>query len=545
MASKIKSNQVFRYIKAFFKRLSTKFILLVALILAVSLAATHALLIYRQNQLFLEQLEEKAKVLGKFVALISPDAILSYDFVSLNHFAREISSQRDMVYGVITAPDMTPLTSYFDPRNSHIAGILPHLEEPNIKYIIAALKKQDDMIHMTFPIEYTNDLIGMVLMGVSTSRLRQENRDTIVRQVIGGILIMLFISVCIFWVFRHHVQYSINALMAGAQRIKAGNLNTPVEGFSHNEFGVLTQTFNDMMQQLNNSLSELHELNKHLEDKVEERTLELAQANHEINQLLGKLKQENTRMGAELDISRRIQQMVLPSEEELDNLTDMEIACFMEPADEVGGDYYDILPSEDGLTIGIGDVTGHGLESGVLMLMVQMAVRTLLTRNITDPKTFMDILNRAVFGNIQRMKIDKNLTLTVLSYQRKSGIVHAIGQHEEILVVRANAQVERIDTFPLGFMLGIVVDISDFLSNMQIQLAPGDGVVLYTDGITEAMNPARVQYGVERLSELVSCYWHEPAKEIRRKVIEDVYAHIEGGKLFDDVTLIILKRKSV
>ncbi|HBB31884.1 MAG TPA: serine/threonine protein phosphatase, partial [Cyanobacteria bacterium UBA9273] len=75
-----------------------------------------------------------------------------------------------------------------------------------------------------------------------------------------------------------------------------------------------------------------------------------------------------------------------------------EIAGFMEPASEVGGDYYDVLYHNGTVKIGIGDVTGHGLESGVLMLMVQTAVRTLLEVNETDSKKFLDVLNRTIYN---------------------------------------------------------------------------------------------------------------------------------------------------
>jgi serine phosphatase RsbU (regulator of sigma subunit) len=81
-------------------------------------------------------------------------------------------------------------------------------------------------------------------------------------------------------------------------------------------------------------------------------------------------------MSAELAVSRKLQQMLLPKEHELNQIPGLEIAGFMEPATEVGGDYYDVLNHNGNVKIGIGDVTGHGLESGVVMLMTQTATRT-------------------------------------------------------------------------------------------------------------------------------------------------------------------------
>jgi predicted ATPase/serine phosphatase RsbU (regulator of sigma subunit)/tRNA A-37 threonylcarbamoyl transferase component Bud32 len=282
-------------------------------------------------------------------------------------------------------------------------------------------------------------------------------------------------------------------------------------------------------------------LYQNLEDKVSERTAQLAQANAEITTLNEKLKAENLRMSAELEVTKQLQQMVLPKREELDSIEGLEIAGYMEPADEVGGDYYDVLQQDGKVKIGIGDVTGHGLESGVLMLMTQTAVRTLQQSHQTDPVQFLDILNRTIYGNVQRINPDKNLTLALLDYS--DGTLSISGQHEEIIVVRAGGLVERIDTTDLGFPIGLDEEITDFIASEQVQLNPGDVVVLYTDGITEAFDIARQQYGIERLCKVVSQNCEGTALEIRQAVIEDVRRHIGEQKVFDDITLVVLKQK--
>jgi serine phosphatase RsbU (regulator of sigma subunit) len=278
-----------------------------------------------------------------------------------------------------------------------------------------------------------------------------------------------------------------------------------------------------------------------LDDKVKERTAQLAQANQEISTLNERLKEENLRLSAELDVTRQLQQMILPKPSELEAIEGLEITGFMEPAEEVGGDYYDVLQQDGKVKIGIGDVTGHGLESGVLMLMTQTAVRTLLESNQTDPVKFLDILNRTIYHNIQRINPYKDLTLALLDYA--DGIITLSGQHEEMIVVRTGGNVERIDTRYLGFPIGIEEDIADFIATVQVQLHPGDVVVLYTDGITEAEDINREQYGLERLCEVVSRHWERSAQAIKEAVIEDVRSHIGEQKVFDDITLVVLKQK--
>lgn len=255
------------------------------------------------------------------------------------------------------------------------------------------------------------------------------------------------------------------------------------------------------------------------------------------------LQAENFRMAKELDMLRQMQRMILPNSDELEAIEDLDIAGYMEPADEVGGDYYDVLYTDGIVTIGIGDVTGHGLESGILMVMTQTAVRTLKEIRELDPVKFLDALNRTIYKNVLRMNSEKNLTLVILTYTK--GKISISGQHEETLVVRAGGKVERIDTMNLGFPIGLDEEISDFINHTVIQLNPGDGVVLYTDGIPEAYNIDKEQYGIERLCEVVSQNWDSSAEEIKQAVADDVKQFIGSQKVFDDITLVVIKQELV
>ncbi len=249
---------------------------------------------------------------------------------------------------------------------------------------------------------------------------------------------------------------------------------------------------------------------------------------------------ENLRMRAELEVTRRIQQMILPTKTELEQVIGLDVAGFMEPADEVGGDYYDVLQHNGRIMFGIGDVTGHGLESGMLMLMVQMAVRTLLSHNIYEPSTLLTVINHALYGNVNRMNSEKNLSLSLMDYHQ--GVLTISGQHEYIIVVR-NGKLEQIDTADLGFWIGLEPDIKDFVTQKQIVLNADDVVVLYTDGITEAENIDGELYELERLCEVISQNWQRSANEINQAIVEDVRQFIGEQTVFDDITLLVVKQK--
>ncbi|MCT7980085.1 SpoIIE family protein phosphatase [Laspinema olomoucense] len=313
--------------------------------------------------------------------------------------------------------------------------------------------------------------------------------------------------------------------------------NLTTDAFTSDRLEVLQVLASQAAISLENAL-----LYRTLEQKVEERTAELAQANEEITILNDRLKADNLRMAAELDVTRRLQQMILPKQAELNAVSGLDMAGFMEPAEEVGGDYYDVLQYQDRVKIGIGDVTGHGLESGMLMIMAQTAVRTLLEGNFTNPQHFLDVLNRTVYQNAQRMSCDKTMTLALLDYA--DGVLQISGQHEEVLVVRSHGEVERIDTLDLGFPIAMVEEMSEFISTARIELNPGDVVVLYTDGITEAWNLDEQEYGLERLIAVVQQNCHKSAHEIQEAVIADVKGYIGQQKVYDDITILVLKQKA-
>jgi serine phosphatase RsbU (regulator of sigma subunit) len=263
--------------------------------------------------------------------------------------------------------------------------------------------------------------------------------------------------------------------------------------------------------------------------------------NQEITVFKYGLKAENRRMISELDLTRKIQQMHLPKNREIKEILALDIAGFMEAAEEVGGDYYEVLQHKGRVKFGRDDVTGHGWDSGVLMIVVQTAFPTWLADNEPEQVKILSAINCVIYDNVERVKFDKNASLALLDYQQ--GMVKLSGQREEMIVVRCNGCVERFDTIDLGFQIGLDAEISEFFVETSVQLYSGDVVVLYTDGITEAENMDKLLYGLDRLIEVIEINWQRSAAEIRDAVIKDLRSHIGEQKVFDDITLLVLKQK--
>ncbi|MBE9184428.1 PP2C family protein-serine/threonine phosphatase [Microcoleus sp. LEGE 07076] len=417
-------------------------------------------------------------------------------------------------------------------NNPH-GNLRPKLSEPlrNFNSAVEQLTGQlDKLIYPTAVVEYPAYLDGSDRVLTSSFQLWDKSVDQLdflvqkriysfvakKRVIAIFVSIILAIVIYLFVSFYTAVMQTVFVLDEASKKMASGNFNHKISLDNRDELGQVVGSFNKIADAL------IH-------------------ANQEITVLNDRLKAENMRMSAELDVTRKIQQMLLPKDLELKEVIGLDIAGFMEAAEEVGGDYYDVLQHEGRVKIGIGDVTGHGLESGVLMIMVQTAVRTLLAYNEPDPVRFLTAINSAIYDNVQRMKCDKNASLALLDYQ--NGILKLSGQHEEMILVRCNGAVERFDTIDLGFPIGLDADIAEFVAETVVHLYSGDVVVLYTDGITESENMDKVLYGLERLIEVIQINWRETASEIRQAVIKDVRSHIGKQKVFDDITLLVLKQK--
>ncbi len=242
------------------------------------------------------------------------------------------------------------------------------------------------------------------------------------------------------------------------------------------------------------------------------------------------------RLEKELDLARQIQVSILPRRLVAEGV---ELAACMTTATEVGGDYYDVLPIDGGCWIGIGDVSGHGVTSGLIMLMVQSVVAGLVARDPdASPRDAVSIVNRVLFENIRhRLLKDDFVTFSLLRVTNRR-IVFA-GAHEHFLVVRhGTKRVEPIVT--PGTWLGVMPDIRQFTTETTVDLEPNDLVVLYTDGITEARNEHGEQYGFDRLCETVSRFRERPIEHIRDGVLADVSEW--SSRREDDATLVLLRQ---
>ncbi len=253
---------------------------------------------------------------------------------------------------------------------------------------------------------------------------------------------------------------------------------------------------------------------------------------------------KNAVLKEEIEHARRIQTGLTPTEPKIDGY---EITGYMETADDVGGDYYDVINANGIDWLVIGDVSGHGLGAGLIMMMVQTAIRVTLEKNPQiSPSGLLSSINGAITGNINKLGEGKYMTITVFAL-RDVGKFEFAGQHQDIFVYREKTgTVERFETN--GMWLGIVDDIEEMLEDGTLSLDIGDVILLYTDGITEAWRKGRDaskfseadMYGEERLQAAFARLASGTTEVIKNGIIEELKAY----SCPDDVSMLVLKRIS-
>lgn len=237
----------------------------------------------------------------------------------------------------------------------------------------------------------------------------------------------------------------------------------------------------------------------------------------------------------EMALAKKIQSALVPTHPSLKNC---EVAAVMKPADQVGGDYYDVLCVEGTEWVLIGDVSGHGIPAGLVMMMCQTAVHTVLESDPhIRPDKLLEIVNRALTENIRRLGEDKYMTINALC-RDAGGRFYFSGLHQDIFIYRAaSGLVEEIPAE--GTCLGLQDSIEGKLSVGHFDLEPGDVLFLYTDGITEAVRDGRM-LDTSGLKTLLKGLGSQSAPQI----VDGILSQLSGYAVADDMTAIAIKQRS-
>lgn len=237
--------------------LGAKFTLTVLTILAGTMAANTFYFLETSTRFHEEQLVERGRALGRLISLVSPDAILGFDVLLLNDYTREVSTQRDVVYGVIVNPQGAPISSYINHADPLLQKRLGGAKSNDIPKLLQELDGHAELIRLEFPITHNNVQLGRFLLGMSRQSLQSEFRRQLIIQILVWTAIVLFLSAAIHAVFRFNVLFPIRKLIAASQKVGRGQY-TLVEVNSSDELGLLAQAFNAMSEEVKEEQAKLH-----------------------------------------------------------------------------------------------------------------------------------------------------------------------------------------------------------------------------------------------------------------------------------------------
>jgi len=240
------------------------------------------------------------------------------------------------------------------------------------------------------------------------------------------------------------------------------------------------------------------------------------------------------RMERELALATEIQQRFQPSgPPEIDGyeFQGISFSCY-----EIGGDYYDFVPKPDGkMLVALGDVSGKGTAAALLMSSLHAAIHAQVAAK-SSLDTMIVSVNRYLAENTPANRF---VTLFAAELEPSDGTIQFINAgHNPPLVGRADGTVVQLESggLPLGIMGGAEYEAGS------VQLGHGEVLVIYSDGVTEAVNLKDEEYGIERLSEVISKNFGSSASGIRDKVESALSVFTETAPANDDITLVIVKR---
>jgi sigma-B regulation protein RsbU (phosphoserine phosphatase) len=262
-------------------------------------------------------------------------------------------------------------------------------------------------------------------------------------------------------------------------------------------------------------------------------TLEVA----ELVRTLADQAAQRERMNREIEIAREVQQRLFP--QRIPEIAGVGLAGMCRPASEVGGDYYDLIEMEDGhLGFAIGDVSGKGISASLIMASLRASLRGLVLDDPGDLAQLMQKVNRLVYEASSSSRY-ATFFFAILDPQTRAFRYVNAGHNPPVLVKQVSGELQRLEA------CGPVVGLLPFAvyETVSLILKPGDLLIAYTDGISEAMTVEDEEWGEARMLQAVPRRPSASAAEVLEQIFRAADEFTAGAEQHDDMTLLIMKIK--
>jgi sigma-B regulation protein RsbU (phosphoserine phosphatase) len=302
---------------------------------------------------------------------------------------------------------------------------------------------------------------------------------------------------------------SVHELFAGTERVRKGDFTHKIAIRAHDQLGELATSFNSMTASIEDLLRE---------------------------------QAEKKRLEEELRIAHEIQMSLLPQGPL--GIPGVSVTALCVPAREVGGDYYDFLPLGDGrVGILIADVSGKGTSAALYMAELKGLMLS-LSRIYSSPRELLITANRIIAEHLDARSFI-TITYAVLDLRRRT-FTYARAGHTPLIYLPSAAKAKGLRVLtPDGLVLGLKIDNGEtferVLREETMSIEEGDLFVLFTDGISEAMNASDDCFGEARLGTIVEEHAHLPFDQLRERVLREIAAFVGDAPQHDDMTMILLR----
>jgi serine phosphatase RsbU (regulator of sigma subunit) len=338
-----------------------------------------------------------------------------------------------------------------------------------------------------------------------------------------GLLLVLFVIGALFLIIEvmalvagfalaKSLTGSVHALFTGTERVRQGDFTHKIEVMTEDQLGELAGSFNSMTASIEDLLRQAA---------------------------------EKKRLEEELRIAHEIQMSLLPQGPLL--MAGLSVTALCVPAREVGGDYYDFLPLGDQrVGVLIADVSGKGTSAALYMAELKGLVLS-LSEIHTSPRDLLIAANRIIAHHLDARSFI-TMTCAVIDLRART-MTYARAGHTPLIYVPgvcAQGTPRQVQILvPDGMVVGLKLDNGEMFARHLVEetiaLQPGDLYLLFTDGISEAMNARDDLFGEARLGQLVESHAHLPSEELRERMLREIAAFVGDAPQHDDMTMILVK----
>ena len=388
-------------------------------------------------------------------------------------------------------------------------GIQPLVEQD---FLVQEYKDDDgkSYLYISAPIKLSDIFIGKIFITIPKSKMIAAINHQINKSKI-------FFYMLLFWILGIiGISFMGNMFITPIKKITEELYRVGKEGISggfhftgYGEFAEISTAFNKMMRELKTSEVKLT---------------------------------DQARLKREMQLAQSIQQTLLPKE--IPKTEGYDIAARYQAAMEVGGDYFDFFyVDENSIGIAVGDVSGKGIGGAFVMSIVRTALR-LEARGKKVASEVLSKLNATLTGEFKK---GMYITLFYVILDSKRRIInYASAGHNPMILYRAETdRIYKLNPrgFPIGLNLGNQKFFQKNISSEKLALDKGDILLIYTDGITEAMNSEREEFGEYRLLEAIKNYKELSAEEFSDALMSNIKKFTKGASQSDDITFVVIKEK--